>query len=206
MKAHSPISIRHKLQSLSLFLVLTTSILGMATTLLFSLRMEYQNLDRNLMNSAQVLAQSPDVADFLAHRADSSVLTHYLNGTISRVQDIDAIVVADHNGRHPVLPGPRLCGDGLPGCGYAHGPAGGTDRGGHRRRHLRRGAPGPRCGPGSGRLPAGLCIRGHRGAQRPPDRARHRGLLRHPDFPGRRRRPGPVPQPVPLHQGRPAGL
>ena len=75
MKAHSPISIRHKLQSLSLFLVLTTSILGMATTLLFSLRMEYQNLDRNLMNSAQVLAQSPDVADFLAHRADSSVLT-----------------------------------------------------------------------------------------------------------------------------------
>lgn len=48
MKAHSPISIRHKLQSLSLFLVLTTSILGMATTLLFSLRMEYQNLDRNL--------------------------------------------------------------------------------------------------------------------------------------------------------------
>ena len=32
MKAHSPISIRHKLQSLSLFLVLTTSILGMATT------------------------------------------------------------------------------------------------------------------------------------------------------------------------------
>ena len=75
MKAHSPISIRHKLQSLSLFLVLTTSILGMATTLLFSLRMEYQNLDRNLMNSAQVLAQSPDVADFLARRADSSVLT-----------------------------------------------------------------------------------------------------------------------------------
>ena len=58
MKAHSPISIRHKLQSLSLVLVLTTSILGMATTLLFSLRMEYQNLDRSLMNSAQVLAQS----------------------------------------------------------------------------------------------------------------------------------------------------
>ena len=42
MKAHSPISIRHKLQALSLFLVLTTSILGMVTTLLFSLRMEYQ--------------------------------------------------------------------------------------------------------------------------------------------------------------------
>ena len=110
MKAHSPISIRHKLQSLSLFLVLTTSILGMATTLLFSLRMEYQNLDRNLMNSAQVLAQSPDVADFLAHRADSSVLTHYLNGTISRVQDIDAIVVADHNGVIRYCPDPAFVG------------------------------------------------------------------------------------------------
>lgn len=110
MKAHSPISIRHKLQSLSLVLVLTTSILGMATTLLFSLRMEYQNLDRNLMNSAQVLAQSPDVADFLAHRADSSVLTHYLNGTISRVQDIDAIVVADHNGVIQYCPDPAFVG------------------------------------------------------------------------------------------------
>ena len=110
MKAHSPISIRHKLQSLSLFLVLTTSILGMATTLLFSLRMEYQNLDRNLMNSAQVLAQSPDVADFLARRADSSVLTHYLNGTISRVQDIDAIVVADHNGVIQYCPDPAFVG------------------------------------------------------------------------------------------------
>ena len=110
MKAHSPISIRHKLQSLSLFLVLTTSILGMATTLLFSLRMEYQNLDRNLMNSAQVLAQSPDVADFLARRADSSVLTHYLNGTISRVQDIDDIVVADHNGVIQYCPDPAFVG------------------------------------------------------------------------------------------------
>ena len=110
MKAHSPISIRHKLQALSLFLVLTTSILGMVTTLLFSLRMEYQNLDRNLMNSAQVLAQSPDVADFLAHRADSSVLTHYLNGTISRVQDIDAIVVADHNGVIRYCPDPAFVG------------------------------------------------------------------------------------------------
>lgn len=110
MNTHSPMSIRHKLQSLSLFLVLTTSILGMVTTLLFSLRMEYQNLNRNLMNSAQVLAQSPDVADFLAHRADSSVLTHYLDGTISRVQDIDAIVVADHNGVIQYCPDPTFVG------------------------------------------------------------------------------------------------
>ena len=98
MKAHSPISIRHKLQSLSLFLVLTTSILGMATTLLFSLRMEYQSMDRNLMNSAQVLAQSPQVAEVLSGRSGNETLTAYLDSTISRVKDIDAIVVADRDG------------------------------------------------------------------------------------------------------------
>ena len=97
----------------------------MATTLLFSLRMEYQNLDRNLMNSAQVLAQSPDVADFLAHRADSSVLTHYLNGTISRVQDIDAIVVAPPTASSRYRSDPPLWGRSTR-CGYAHGPAGGN--------------------------------------------------------------------------------
>ena len=98
MKFYSSKTIRQKLQSLSLFLVLTTAVLGMTTTLAFSLRMEYDNLDRNLMNSALVLAQSPDVADVLAGRSDGEVLTDYLNGTISRVQDIDAIVVADTSG------------------------------------------------------------------------------------------------------------
>ena len=147
MKAHSPISIRHKLQSLSLFLVLTTSILGMATTLLFSLRMEYQNLDRNLMNSAQVLAQSPDVADFLAHRADSSVLTHYLNGTISRVQDIDAIVVADHNGVIRYCPDPAFVGTVYPDVDTLTVLRGELTEVDTRRRHLRRGAPRPRRGP-----------------------------------------------------------
>lgn len=98
MQSHSPKSIQHKIQSLGLFLVLTTAILGLVTTLLFSLRMEYQNLNRNLMNSAQVLAQSPDVADLLSQKADHSDLTYYLNGTISRVQDIDAIVIVDDQG------------------------------------------------------------------------------------------------------------
>ena len=75
MKFYSSKTIRQKIQSLSLFLVLTTAVLGMTTTLAFSLRMEYDNLDRNLMNSALVLAQSPDVADVLAGRSDGEVLT-----------------------------------------------------------------------------------------------------------------------------------
>ena len=106
MKFYSSKTIRQKIQSLSLFLVLTTAVLGMTTTLAFSLRMEYDNLDRNLMNSALVLAQSPDVADVLAGRSDGEVLTDYLNGTISRVQDIDAIVVADTSGTIVYSPAP----------------------------------------------------------------------------------------------------
>ena len=72
--------------------------MGMTTTLLFSLRMEYQSMDRNLMNSAQVLAQSPQVAEVLSGRSGKETLTAYLDSTISRVKDIDAIVVADRDG------------------------------------------------------------------------------------------------------------
>ena len=114
MKFYSSKTIRQKIQSLSLFLVLTTAVLGMTTTLAFSLRMEYDNLDRNLMNSALVLAQSPDVADVLAGRSDGEVLTDYLNGTISRVQDIDAIVVADTSGTIVYSPDPSYVGTTYP--------------------------------------------------------------------------------------------
>ena len=91
-------SISQRIRIFSLFLVLTTALLGMTTTLLFSLRMEYENLDRNLMNSAQVLAQSPQVADVLSGRREDGTLTAYLDSTISRVRDIDAIVVVDRDG------------------------------------------------------------------------------------------------------------
>lgn len=114
MKFYSSKTIRQKIQSLSLFLVLSTAVLGMTTTLAFSLRMEYDNLDRNLMNSALVLAQSPDVADLLAGRSDGDVLTDYLDGTISRVQDIDAIVVADTSGKILYSPDPSYVGTTYP--------------------------------------------------------------------------------------------
>lgn len=114
MKLYSSKTIRQKIQSLSLFLVLTTAVLGMTTTLAFSLRMEYDNLDRNLMNSAMVLAQSPDVADLLAGRSDGDVLTEYLDGTISRVKDIDAIVVADTSGTILYSPDPSYVGTTYP--------------------------------------------------------------------------------------------
>lgn len=108
-------SINHRILAYSLALVLTTAILGMTTSLLFALRMEYQNIDRNLMNSAQVLAQSPDVEAVLAGTEDPSVLTYYLDSTTTRVQDIDAIVVADTQGVIRYSPDPAYIGRMYPG-------------------------------------------------------------------------------------------
>ena len=98
MKEHAKRSISQRIRIFSLFLVLSTALLGMTTTLLYSLNMEYRNLDRNLMNSAQVLAQSPQVVQVLSGQSGDETLTAYLDSTISRVQDIDAIVVVDREG------------------------------------------------------------------------------------------------------------
>ena len=110
MKRSAASSIGKKIQSFSLLLVLSTALLGMAATLVFSLRMEYQNLDKNLMNSALVLAQSPDVAGALAGGEEDGSLARYLDATISRAQDIDAIVVADRDGVVRYSPDPAYVG------------------------------------------------------------------------------------------------
>ena len=124
MKRSAAPSISRRIQSFSLLLVLSTALLGMIATLIFSLRVEHQNLDRNLMNSALVLAQSPGVAEVLAGRQDSGTLAHYLDGTITRVQDIDAIVVADREGVVRYSPDPAHIGTVYPdheSLGVLHG-------------------------------------------------------------------------------------
>ena len=120
MNIHSNQSIRQRIGRFSLFLVLIASVLGMTATLLFALRVEHQNLDRNLMNSAQILAQSPQVADVLSGRSQNDTLTAYLDGTISRVQDIDAIVVADQNGIIRYSPNPDYIGTVYPDYSSLH--------------------------------------------------------------------------------------
>src|SRR5699024_7249617 len=110
MKGRPKQSVQQRIQFLSLFLVLTTALLGMTTTLLFALRMEYRALDRNLLNSAQVLSQSPQVAAVLSGRSGGETLTDYLDNTISLVRDIDAIVVADRNGVIQYSPDPAYIG------------------------------------------------------------------------------------------------
>lgn len=120
MKKPATRSISQRIRAFSLFLVLSTALLGMTTTLLYSLHMEYSNLDRNLMNSAQVLAQSPQVAEVLTGQSGNETLTAYLDSTISRVQDIDAIVVADREGIIRYSPDPAYVGTVYP--GYASLP------------------------------------------------------------------------------------
>ena len=53
-----------------------------------------------------MLAQSPQVAEVLSGRSGNETLTAYLDSTISRVKDIDAIVVADRDGiiRYSLIP------------------------------------------------------------------------------------------------------
>ena len=193
MKLYSSKTLRQKIQTLSLFLILTTAVLGM-TTLAFSLRMEYDNLDRNLMNSAMVLAQSPDVADVLSGRSDPEVLTDYLDSTISRVTDIDAIVVADTQGTIVYSPDPSYVGTTYPeldSLSVLHGEDSEVDTGA--------GISGAehRC-PRPERHPAGLCVGGHRRAQCKPHRAGYGGLFSDPHLRGHQCGPGLVPAPVPF--------
>lgn len=114
MKFYSSKTIRQKIQSLSLFLVLTTAVLGMTTTLAFSLRMEYDNLDRNLMNSALVLAQSPDVADVLAAAPTARCSPITSTAPSPGFRTSDAIVVADTSGTIVYSPDPSYVGTTYP--------------------------------------------------------------------------------------------
>ena len=98
MKSSGAHSIRQKIQNMALFLVLATVSLGMVTSLAFSLEMEYDNLDRNLQNFSLLLAQAPSVEELLAGESDGETIQRYLNGVISNIQDIDAVVVADAGG------------------------------------------------------------------------------------------------------------
>ena len=105
MKPSGAHSIRQKIQNMALFLVLATVCLGMATSLIFSLDKEYEHQDRNLKNSALILAQSPSVAQLLTGTGDGETLRGFLDRSISRIQDIDAIVVVDKDGIIRYSPG-----------------------------------------------------------------------------------------------------
>ena len=91
--------LRSQLTNMNLILVITTALLAFAGTMFLTLRMEFQAIDTNLTNSALVLSQLPQVRRVLTGETDTDWLTGYLDSTISAVDGIDLILVADTEAR-----------------------------------------------------------------------------------------------------------
>lgn len=88
-------SLRSQLTNMNLILVITTALLAFAGTMILTLRMEFQAIETNLTNSALVLSQLPQVRRVVTGETDADWLTDYLDETISAVDGIDLIMVAD---------------------------------------------------------------------------------------------------------------
>ncbi|MGE4352455.1 MAG: ATP-binding protein [Oscillospiraceae bacterium] len=114
MKAADPIPFRQQLAHMSLFFTLIAIITVLGGILWFTMKMEYRNLDNNLLNSAQVIAQAPCVTDALTGRSDFKDVTNYLDGVITKVYNIDAIVIVDADGTILYCPDPSYLGTKYP--------------------------------------------------------------------------------------------
>ncbi|MGE4277255.1 MAG: ATP-binding protein [Lawsonibacter sp.] len=88
-------SIRTQIILVNLFVVTVTVLLAMGATLILTLIQDKQIIDRNLINSAQVVARVPMVMEALQSGSPTPAFTAYLDGTVSDVSDIDVIIVAD---------------------------------------------------------------------------------------------------------------
>lgn len=88
-------SIRAQIFGVNLLAISLTVLLALGTTLFLTLRQEKQVLDRNLMNSAQVVSRVPAVARDLAGGAPTAELWDFLDSATAQISDIDVIVVAD---------------------------------------------------------------------------------------------------------------
>ena len=88
-------SLRQQLTKMNLVLVIATALLAFVGTMFLTLRMEFQAINTNLTNSALVLSQLPQVRRVLTGETDADWLTAYLDETISAVDGIDLIMVAD---------------------------------------------------------------------------------------------------------------
>ncbi len=92
-------TLRSQLTNMNLILVITTALLALVGTMILTLRIEFHAIDTNLTNSALVLAQLPQVRRALTGETDTDWLTGYLDSTISAVDGIDLILVADTDAR-----------------------------------------------------------------------------------------------------------
>lgn len=110
MKKLHTASIRTQIFFVNLLIVVVTVLLSMGGTLALTLYQERQVTDRNLMNSAQVVARVPMVAWALANETPTEDLWDFLDGSIAQISDIDVIAVADIDGTQLYYPDRQLIG------------------------------------------------------------------------------------------------
>lgn len=103
-------TIRQEILRLSMAIAAITVALSMVGTLVYALLQFRKALDGNLLNSARVVAQAPTVVDALRHDRSDKELLNYLDGSISRVKDIDFIIVANVHGKQIYYPDHKYIG------------------------------------------------------------------------------------------------
>lgn len=103
--------VRTQIVFVNFLVVSVTVLLAMGATLILTLVQDRQIIDRNLINSAQVIARVPMVIETLQSDAPNPEFTAYLDGTVSEVSDIDAVIVADTDSTQLYAPDPGQVGE-----------------------------------------------------------------------------------------------
>lgn len=103
-------SVHAQLLQLSLLIVAITSVLSLACTLYITLSGEQDAMDRNLLNSASILSQSPLLRRTIEGDASTDDLAAYLNDATASTSDIDLILVGDIDNKLYYAPDPDLVG------------------------------------------------------------------------------------------------
>ena len=103
-------SIHSQLLQLSLLVVAITSVLTLACTLYITLSGEQDAMDKNLLNSASILSQSPLLRRAIEGEATADDLAAYLNDATASTSDIDLILVGDVDNKLYYAPDPDLVG------------------------------------------------------------------------------------------------
>lgn len=102
--------IRSQIFYVNIIIVFVTIGLTLGGTLYLTLKQNRQILDRNMMNSAQVIARIPIVIRDLEAGEPSDELYEFLTKSITHITDIDIISVADLNNIQYYYPDPAFIG------------------------------------------------------------------------------------------------
>lgn len=95
MSARPKPSIHTQLLQLSILIVVVSTALSLVCALCVTLNSEKKALDKNLINSASILSQSPLLRRTLEGDASPSELADFLDAATANTSDIDLILVGD---------------------------------------------------------------------------------------------------------------